>query len=499
MCCTGFCTYTLLIPFTIITRTMATSQINNTSPDNNNTINFSAADFQRWNQTTSVVNIPSRLVKQSKIPQLRKELINAIGERKVAAVQALSPTRYRIEYRYSSDWYAADINGIAFQGIQLTPLPAYEEVKSVFDTLAPYGRVISVQHLKVKGFPSVRSGMRRVSMVITKPIPANINIGGFSVSFRYRGQPPTCFVCQEVGHTGRGCPKLRQARKSAENNNIKRPTGDGSNNSKKPSAQPTLKVKTDGKTRVVTTTKPSSKPEEDLREKLNAKRAATTATKDQAANTAQTHLPQPNNIAVDEPQNEQTAHLMEIEPFSSPPNRWSLNAKHQRYTWWDGSQAVILSPTVTAPSSPEPNGPAPATISMSPPAAHLAALRQIFHLPQTSEEPETGDVPSSSVEEQFEALAEQSRSVAGYDATCTRSFVRGTSISRAFYRERLLCTYTVPVTSSFAFNVNASVAAPTSVPLKSARNRQCGGKASLFDGNVVVSTSILQQTTLIFV
>ena len=85
------------------------------------------------------------------------------------------------------------------------------------------------------------------------------------------------------------------------------------------------------------------------------------------------------------------------------------------------------------------------------------------------------------MEEQFEALAEQSRSVAGYDATCTRSFVRGKSISRAFYRERLLCTYTVPVASSFAFNVNASVAAPTSVPFKSARNRQCGGKASLTD------------------
>ena len=207
---------------------MATSQINNTSPvnnNNNNTIKFSAVDFQRWNQTTSVVNIPSRIIKTSKIPQLRKELINAIGERKVAAVQALSPTRYRIEYRYSSDRHAADINGIAFRGIQLTPLPAYEEVKSVFvdraplqmqdqllfDTLAPYGRVISVQHLKVKGFPSVRSGTRRVSMVITKLIPANINIGGFSVSFRYQGQPPTCFVCQEVGHTGRGCPKSRRA------------------------------------------------------------------------------------------------------------------------------------------------------------------------------------------------------------------------------------------------------------------------------------------------
>ena len=247
----------------------------------------------------------SRIAKQSKIPQLRKELINGIGERKVAAVQALCPTRYRIEYRYSSDQHAADINGIAFRGIQLTPLPAYEEVKSVFvdqaplqmqdqhlfDTLAPYGRVISVQHLKVKGFPSVRSGMRRVSMVISKPIPANINIGGFPVSFCYRGQPPTFFVCQGVGHTCRGCPKSWRARRSTDNssndiNNNRNTTRDDSiNNTSQLSVQATLKVKSDGKTRVVTTSQPSSKSEEALRVKLDAKQAAKSEPKNQEETT----------------------------------------------------------------------------------------------------------------------------------------------------------------------------------------------------------------------
>ena len=357
---------------------MATSQSNNTSPNNNNTIKFSAADFQRWNQTTSVVNITSQIVKQSKIPQLRKELINAIGERKVTAVQALSPTRYRIEYRYS-DRHAADINGIAFRGIQLTPLHAYEEVKSVFvdraplqmqdqhlfDTLAPYGWVISVQHLKVKGFPSVRSGMRRVSMVIAKPIPANINIGGFSVSFRYQGQPPTCFMSQEVGHMGRGCPKSRRARKSAKNNNK-------NNNNPIRDDNIQLKVKSDGKTRVVTT-QPSSKSEEDLRIKLNAKRAAKPTPNDQVETTAQKPLPPQKKIEHEHTQGQQIepmegsntveplveapsslapVTLMETKCFSSPPNRRSRNAKHQRYTTWDGKQAVITSPTVAVPSPP---------------------------------------------------------------------------------------------------------------------------------------------------
>ncbi len=64
-----------------------------------------------------------------------------------------------------------------------------------------------MKHLTIKGFPSVQSGTRMVSMVIEKAIPAEIRAMGFQLSFRYRGQPPTCFACQEVGHTARDCPK----------------------------------------------------------------------------------------------------------------------------------------------------------------------------------------------------------------------------------------------------------------------------------------------------
>ena len=100
-------------------------------------IKFTAADFQHWNQATSVVHIPSRLVRNSKISQLRKEIINAVGERKVSAVQALSPIKYYVQFKRSSDRHAAEINGIVFRGVQLTLLPAYEEVKSVFVEKAP--------------------------------------------------------------------------------------------------------------------------------------------------------------------------------------------------------------------------------------------------------------------------------------------------------------------------------------------------------------------------
>ena len=265
---------------------------------------FTAADFQRWNQTTSVVHTPSGLIKNSKIPQLRKELINAVGERKVSAVQALSPIKYHLQFKRSSDRHAAEINGIAFRGVQLTLLPAYEEVKSVFvekaplqmqdnylyEALAPYGRVIGVQHLTIKEFPSVRSGTRRVSMVVTKAIPRIINIGGFPVVFNYRGQPTQCYVCQEVGHASKDCPRSRQRRKldqQKQQQNLPKTTGKDTahiknnksknkaiNNNKPALGHDDLKIKLDGAKRTVQTTQNKKKSplgETDLRNKLNKK------------------------------------------------------------------------------------------------------------------------------------------------------------------------------------------------------------------------------------
>ena len=205
-----------------------------TSTSNTPSLAFSATDFQKWNQTTSVVHLPAKLIGKDKIPKVRGEIVKAIGEKKVAAVQALSPTKYRIPFTSSSYRHERDVNGISFRGVTLTPHPACEEVTSVFvdraplqmpdsylfELLAPYGRVLSIEHLKVKGFENVKSGTRRVSMVITNSIPSIIKISNIQLSFRYRGQPPFCFVCQEVGHTGRDCPKSRKAHRNTLNANL---------------------------------------------------------------------------------------------------------------------------------------------------------------------------------------------------------------------------------------------------------------------------------------
>ena len=244
---------------------------NNTNTSN---IKFTAVDFQHWNQTTSVVHTLMRLGKTSKILQLRKELINAIGECKIAVVQAFSLIKYRIEFKYSSDQHAVEINDIAFRSVHLTALSAYKEVKSVFvekaphqmqdnilfETLVPYGGVISVQHLKIKDFPPVRLGTRRVSMVVTKAIPSTNNTRGFPVTFNYRGQPIQCFVCQEVGHASKDCPRSRQERKKAgKQQQSALPKVTEKRNGKKSSGHADLTIQLDGPVRTTQTTKTKSK------------------------------------------------------------------------------------------------------------------------------------------------------------------------------------------------------------------------------------------------
>ena len=421
------------------------------SQNHNNTlktVTFSAADFQRWNQTTSVVSIPQRLIRSSKIPQLRKELIQSVGERKVAAVQALSPFKYRIEFRRSSDRHAADINGISFRGIHLQPLPAYEEVKSIFvdraplqmqdnilfETLAPYGRVISIQHLKVKGFESVRSGTRRVSMVLTKAIPATINIGGFLVSFRYRGQPPTCFVCQEVGHTGKDCPKSRRAQKSAKQQQQEQ---DGSKNITHKQGHEDLKINVQGSERTVSALA-KQQQQVDLREKINASRAAKLAPSKAAASgsTSQVNIIKGKEVDASQGQSSQgakaeaakTVHSVTSEADSmdtcspSPPKvkREAGKAKGQS-SKGAGVKVVAKDPQgETAPSVPGEAGLRAVQslnnnktkISTSPPAHHLAAIRQVFGMSSPSDDLEPVKIRDSESETDFRSLAKQAQSIA---------------------------------------------------------------------------------------
>ena len=298
--------------------------------------------------------------------------------------------------------------------------------------MRPCSRVISVQHLKVKGFESVRSGTRRVSMVLTKAIPANINIGGFVVSFRYRGQPPTCFVCQEVGHTGKDCPKSRRAQKS-----VKKQQQDG-NKHKNNQGQDDLKINVQGSERTVSALS-KQQQQVDLEEKINASRAAKLAPSKAAASgsTSQvntikvkevdTSLGQSSKEARAEAATVHSAHREadSMDTCSPPPpkvKREVGKAKGQS-SKGAGVKVVAKDPQgETAPSAPGEAGLRAvqslsntdhnSKISTSPPAHHLAAIRQVFGMSSPSDKLEPGEIRDSESEADFKSLARQAQSIA---------------------------------------------------------------------------------------
>jgi hypothetical protein len=238
---------------------------------------FTKEDFSKWNTTTSVFYVPKRLVGKGKIPQLRADFVKAIGAEKVSAVQILPNHKVRVQFKSPSIRVRYEINGLSFRGVTLTPFPAYEEVKSVFvdraplqmvgnylyEALAPYGRVISIQHLTVHGFPNIKTGTRMVSMSVNIPIPAELKVAGFTLAFRYMGQLPTCYVCQEVGHTAKECPKSKKATRKQPVRKQTFTQSASSRTANTPSQQREVPPSTSKETLA------SSKPPADLRDKLS--------------------------------------------------------------------------------------------------------------------------------------------------------------------------------------------------------------------------------------
>ena len=181
---------------------------------------FTAADFAQWNLTASVFRLPKRLIAGDDVARLRLALIQTIGADKLAAVQALPDHKFRLEFTSAAHKAHFDRNGLYFRGVNITPSPAYERIVRVLvdraplplsddhfiSALSPYGRVVSVKSLTVRGFPFICSGTRMVSMSVLKPIPPELTIASFPCSVRYQGQPKFFFRCRYFGHFGNSCP-----------------------------------------------------------------------------------------------------------------------------------------------------------------------------------------------------------------------------------------------------------------------------------------------------
>ena len=181
---------------------------------------FSEADYAEWNDTTSVVTIPQRIVGQDKSAVLRDAIIIAIGANNLKGCQVLPRYQVRVQFKTGRLRRTFDMRGLSFRGVHLTPEPAYVSRQQIFvegapfqfpnvlfsEALAGYGKVSQVKHLPVKGHPHIQSGTRMVTMSVSKDIPVFVTIAGFRCKVWYRGQPITCFGCGKTGHVISACP-----------------------------------------------------------------------------------------------------------------------------------------------------------------------------------------------------------------------------------------------------------------------------------------------------
>ena len=185
---------------------------------------FSEDDYAEWNETTSVVTIPQRIVGQDKPAVLRDELITAIGAKKLKGCQILPRCQVRVQFATGRLRRDFDMRGLSFRGVHLSPEPAYASRQQIFvegapfqfpnalfsEALGGYGKVSQVKHLPVKGHPHIQSGTRMVTMSVTKDIPVFVTIAGFRCKVWYRGQPITCFGCGKTGYVISACPNRRR-------------------------------------------------------------------------------------------------------------------------------------------------------------------------------------------------------------------------------------------------------------------------------------------------
>ena len=112
-----------------------------------------------------------------------------------------------------------------------------------------------------------------VSMSVNTPIPAGLKVAGFTRTFRYRGQLPTCYVCQEVGHTAKECPKSKKATRKQPVRKQTIAQSASSRTANTPSQQREVPPSTSKETTA------SSKPPADLRAKLSQAKTSEEAQK----------------------------------------------------------------------------------------------------------------------------------------------------------------------------------------------------------------------------
>ena len=176
--------------------------------------------YHQWDLHSFILRVPERAAVSSTGSAILSELIASIGPAKIKAAQQKSKRCFLFQLVDKKTATSIRLSGVAFRSILLTPEVAFAKATNVFvsrvppevtddhfvTALSPHGKVLSCKRLYLKDHPTILSGTRLVRVVLTKPVPFFFKVGDQLATVTYRGQPPTCYKCREIGHKHADCP-----------------------------------------------------------------------------------------------------------------------------------------------------------------------------------------------------------------------------------------------------------------------------------------------------
>ena len=210
--------------------------------------------YRQWDLHSFVLRVPDRVIKSATGTEILSELIASIGPEKIKAAQQKSKRCYLFQMVDKKTATTIRLRGVDFREIHLTPEVAFAKATNVFISrvapevpdadfvaaLSTHGKVLSCKRLYLKDHPTILSGTRLVRVVLTKPVPFFFQVGDQFATATYRGQPPTCFKCREIGHRHADCPLPPSPRRHRRRRPRAAPPAAVSVDSHLPSSQPSI-------------------------------------------------------------------------------------------------------------------------------------------------------------------------------------------------------------------------------------------------------------------
>ena len=178
--------------------------------------------FQRMPFPKSVVlHFPAEIHRTQGVSEVAPQLLRALHDQKIAAVQFLRNCRIRVTTK-TSDYRDELLGGSTFlfgnvpipftaadqpfRSVFVRDLPVEvpdDDVKSVFES---FGVVHSVHPCFFREFTFVANGTRPLVMSFCGSIPSSVSVFDFPVRVFHASQPVACSICHESGHLLRDCP-----------------------------------------------------------------------------------------------------------------------------------------------------------------------------------------------------------------------------------------------------------------------------------------------------